>query len=339
MRQTRPLRILVVTNMWPTPDRPMGGIFVAEQVASLRRRGLELDVLFLDGGSSKLEYLRGIGRVRHALAMKPYDLIHAHYVFSGLVALAGRRLRVPILLTHHGIETQRGWTAPLCRWTSRRVERTIVTSQRVQWALGRPDAEIVPCGVDTDLFHPVPQAEARAALGLPADGLLVLFAGMRRPEKRFDLAEAAVKRLQETLPNVSLLVAEAEPHRRMPLFMNAADVLILTSEAEGSPMVIKEAMACNLPVVAVDVGDVAEVVGNTPGCFVVERDAAALAQGLRSALAFGGRTAGRQALLTRPAGAPPLTLAAVAERLEAIYREMADATSPTDTGGKRAHGR
>lgn len=323
----RPLRILIVTNMWPTPDRPMAGIFVAEQVASLRRRGLELDVLFLDGGRSKLEYLRGIGRVRRALATAHYDLIHAHYVFSGVVALAGRRQRVPIVLTHHGIETQQSWTAPLCRWTSRCVERTLVTSRRVQAALGRPDAEIVPCGVDADLFQPIPQRDARAALGLPPDQRLVLFAGMRRPEKRFDLVEAAVNQVQKDFADVRLLVAEVEPHERMPLFMNAADVLILASEAEGSPMVIKEAMACNLPIVSVDVGDVVEVTGDTAGCFVVQRDVEALAEGLRAALAFGRRTAGREVLLRRPPGAAPLTLRAVAERLEAIYRELAGATA------------
>lgn len=338
MTRSEPLRILVVTNMWPTPAQPMAGIFVAEQVASLRRRGLALDVLFLDGGRSRFEYLVGIGRVRRALASGRYDLIHAHYVFSALVALAGRRSRVPVLLTHHGVETQRSWTAPLCRWTSRRVERTLVTSRRVQAALGRPDAEIVPCGVDTDLFQPIPQAAARVALGLPADQRLVLFAGMRRPEKRFDLIEVAVSQVQKSLADVTLLVAEIEPHERMPLFMNAADVLILASEAEGSPMVIKEAMACNLPIVAVDVGDVSEVIGETAGCFVVQRNIAALAEGLRAALAFGRRTAGRQALFQRPPGAPPLTLVAVAERLEAIYRELAGVTVLTFPGGDVGHG-
>ena len=229
MTPTRHPRILVVTNMWPTPDRPMAGIFVAEQVASLRRRGLELDVLFLDGGRSKLEYLRGIRRVRRALATTCYDLIHAHYVFSGMVALAGRGSRVPVLLTHHGIETQQGWTAPLCRWTSRWVERTIVTSRRVQRALGRPDAEVVPCGVDTDLFHPIAQGEARAALGLPADRRLVLFAGMRRPEKRYDLAEAAVNRLREALPDVSLLVAEAGAAAVQPVRANVPRTSVTAS--------------------------------------------------------------------------------------------------------------
>jgi len=290
----------------------MSGIFVAEQVESLRRRGLTIDVLVVNGAAGWGEYLRGFGRVRRAVRAEDYDLIHAHYVFSGIMALAQRR--VPVLLTQHGIETQRGWTAPLCRWTSRHVARTIVTSRRVRDALGRADAEIVPCGVDTDLFRPMPRAEVRSLLGLDPHALLVLFAGMRRPEKRFDLVEAAVGHLQATEPTVELVVAEAEPHERMPLFMNACDVLVLASEAEGSPMVIKEAMACNLPIVSVDVGDVAEIIGGTAGCYLARREPADLAAQIGNALSFGGRTAGRDAIM-------PLSLDVIAARLERVYRE------------------
>ena len=99
----------------------------------------------------------------------------------------------------------------------------------------------------------------------------------------------------------------------MPLYMNACDVLILASEAEGSPMVIKEAMACNLPIVSTDVGDVAEVIGGTAGCFLAEPMIPALAARLGQALDFGGRTAGRAAIM-------PLALDAIAGRLEALYR-------------------
>ena len=111
------------------------------------------------------------------------------------------------------------------------------------------------------------------------------------------------------------MVAEREPHERIPLFMNACDVLVLASAAEGSPMVIKEAMACNLPIVSVDVGDVAEIIVGTTGCWLVAREMNALAAGLAQALDFGGRTEGRAAIM-------PLSLDAIAARLEKIYREM-----------------
>jgi glycosyltransferase involved in cell wall biosynthesis len=310
--------------MWPTPRIPMGGIFVREQVDSLRKRGLEIDVLFVNGvEEGKGAYLAGFGEVRRAVGAGAYDLIHAHYVFSGILAMAqsnpltGRGL--PVVLTQHGIETQRGWTAPLCRWTSRRVDRTIATSPIVQAALRLPDVDVVPCGVDTDLFRPVEQGEARAALGLPPGPRFALFAGMRRPEKRLDLIEAAVQKAQQLAaqsggPEIQLIIADNEPHERIPLFMNACDALVLASEGEGSPMVVKEAMACNLPVISVDVGDVKQVIGGTAGCFVVAREVNALAEAVCAALSAGRRTNGRAAVM-------PLSLDGIAERIEAIYRE------------------
>ncbi len=319
-RRETPLRILTVTNMYPTPTAPMSGIFVEEQVASLRRRGLAVDVLVVNGVEEGWgAYLRGFWRIRRALQATEYDLVHAHYVFSGDLLIGQRWLpgvRVPpVVLTQHGPETQIGWTPPLCRWTSRRVARTLATSRRVEQALGLPGVVILPCGSDTDLFQPRPAAEARVALGLPLEAPLVLFCGMpQRPEKRFDLVQAAVDRLRETRPEVRLIVAAGEPHERIPLFMNACDALILASSAEGSPMVIKEAMACNLPIVSVPVGDVEEVIGGTAGCYVAEPEAGALAVALGQALDFGGRTQGRAAI-------SHLSLAAIAERIEQVYWE------------------
>jgi len=315
------LRILTVTNMYPTPTAPMLGIFVEEQVISLRRRGLRVDVLLVNGVEEGWgAYFRGFGNIRRILQKERYDLIHAHYVFSGDLLISQRLIPgvhlPPVVLTQHGPETQIGWTPPLCRWTSRRVTRTIATSRRVEQALGLPDVIILPCGVDTDLFRPMPRVEARAMLGLPPGARLVLFAGMpRRPEKRFDLVRAAVAQLRETLPEAQLIVAESEPHERIPLFMNACDVLILASAAEGSPMVIKEAMACNLPIVTVGVGDTEEVIDGTAGCYLAEPDAGSLAENLVLALAFGGRTQGRETVIQA------LSLHAIAERLEALYRD------------------
>lgn len=323
-QEDRPLRILTLTNMWPTPRIPMGGIFVREQVDSLRKRGLEIDVLFVNGvEEGKGAYLAGFGKVRRKVAEGSYDLIHAHYVFSGILALTQSnpftRSGLPIVLTQHGIETQRGWTAPLCRWTSRRVDRTIATSPIVQSALGLPSVDVVPCGVDTELFRPMEQTEARAALGLPEGPRFALFAGMRRPEKRLDLIEVAVTEAQRLSaqsggPDIQLVIADNEPHERIPLYMNACDALILASEGEGSPMVVKEAMACNLPVISVDVGDVKQVIGGTAGCFVVARELGALAEAICAALSAGRRTEGRAAIM-------PLSLDGIAARIEAIYRE------------------
>lgn len=313
LRPSAPLRLLVVTNMYPTAGRPLLGAFVAEQVESLRARGIATDVLFVDGPGSTWNYAAGPRDLHRALHGTAYDLIHAHYVFSGLIAATQRRL--PIVLTHHGIEAQQGWTAPLCRLASRLADATIATSPAVARGLRTPGATILPCGVDTDLFRPLPQAEARARLGLPAGGRLILFLGAPRPEKRLPLIEAAVERLRADMPEAALLKVHDQLRAAVPFWLNAADVLVLASVAEGSPVAVREAMACNLPVVSTDVGDVRALFDGLPGHFVAAGEAEDLAANLKAALAFAGRTAGRTRIL-------PWSLAAVAEKLEAIYREV-----------------
>ncbi|PKO24160.1 MAG: hypothetical protein CVU38_00290 [Chloroflexi bacterium HGW-Chloroflexi-1] len=316
--QVAPLRVLVVTNMFPTADRPVMGSFVAEQVASLRCRGLVLDVLFVDGPGSKINYASGLSDVRRIALSAPYGLIHAHYVFSAMLTIASTamaRCQLPIVVTQHGIEAQQGWTAPLCRWTSRRTAYTIATSSRVAAALPGVRQEVIPCGVDTDLFRPLPRDIARQALGLPADTPLVLFVGDPRPEKRIPLIQAAVARLQVRLPAARLLLVHGEPRERIPLYMSACDVLVLASTAEGSPMVVREALACDLPVVSTDVGDVPELLDGLAGCHIAAATEEDLADKLAQSLTRRARSTSRARIL-------PWSLDGVAEKIEAVYRKV-----------------
>ena len=122
----------------------------------------------------------------------------------------------------------------------------------------------------------------------------MLFAGdYRRPEKRFDLVEQAMAGVRQVLPDTDLVLLSGRPHDVVPAYMSACDALVLTSALEGSPMVVKEAMACNLPIVSVRVGDVAEVIGETPGCALAEREAGDVAAKLIAVLREPRRTDGR----------------------------------------------
>lgn len=311
------MRVLVVTNMYPNAREPALGTFVRDQVESLRALGVDMNVFFVDGKASRMNYLRAFGGLRKRLRQRPgYDLIHAHYVFSGLVARSQRRL--PVLLTHHGIEVVLGWQGWVCRVVTPWMDRVIVTSEAVQAALPGVKADLVPCGIDVDLFAPGDQAAARQRLGLPEGRRLVLFVGEQRPEKRLDIIRAAVSRLQRSGYPTQLVVATNRPHAEVPLYMNACDVLALASDFEGSPMVIKEAMACNLPIVSVDVGDVAQVIGGTEGCHLCRQDPDDMAAKLGLALERGGRTAGRERVMH-------LSQTAIAERIRQVYSEMLEA--------------
>jgi glycosyltransferase involved in cell wall biosynthesis len=143
---------------------------------------------------------------------------------------------------------------------------------------------------------------------------LVLWAGhYQRPEKRFDIVKAALGIAREKDPSIELVLVTKQPHDVVPTYMNACDALLLVSDAEGSPMVVKEAMACNLPVVSVRVGDVPEVIGGTEGCYLCTQEPADVAEKLVMALSQPRRTNGRENIKHLEQGA-------IARRIKEVYQ-------------------
>lgn len=308
------MKVLVLTNMYPTPDRPFHGTFVEKQVESLRQEGVEVDVLYVDGVSSKLNYIWGFPRLWAKLLTNHYDLIHAHYVFSGIIARA--QFVCPVVLTHHGSQVFQGWQAPLCRVVTPFVDRAIVVSREMKEKGNLSKSCVIPCGVDFELFKPIPQKRARQELGLPLDKRLVLYSGEYfRPIKRFDIVQAAMKLLQGRNPDAELVLVAKKPLKEVPKYMNACDVLVLVSDGEGSPMVIKEAMACNLPIVSVPAGDVPEVIAGTEGCYLCSQDPEDVADKLELALRWGKRTDGR-----RKVGY--MEIGVISRKLVSLYQDL-----------------
>jgi teichuronic acid biosynthesis glycosyltransferase TuaC len=293
-RPTRPLRVLSVTNMYPTHRWPAFGTFVFNEVQSLRRAGVEVDVLLINGRASLWNYLLGPIQLWRALARKQYDLIHAHYVLTGVIT----RLQwgLPVVLTHHGPEVlgYPRWQTWLSKLVTRFFDQVIYRTEEMRHALHDDDGWVIPAGIDLDTFAPRLRSEARAALNLPDDRPLVLWAGEYwRPEKCFGLADDAVQLVKQEIPDVELVVLTKKPQEVVPTFMSACDALVLTSSLEGSPNVVKEAMACNLPIVSVRVGDVPEIINGTDGCDLAERDPADIARKLIAALQPPRRSSGR----------------------------------------------
>ncbi len=317
------MRVLVVTNMYPNPEQPAFGTFVKDQVEALRQAGVAVDVLFINGRKDKLNYLWGIFRFWRTLFRRRYDIIHAHHAISGFVARL--QFLYPVVVTYHGGEVLvhvPPWLRFLARRGLRIFDRIIVVNQREkEFILDVKSVRdsrviVIPCSVNLDQFHPIPLTEARALLELPMDKSLVLWAGEYwQYEKRFELVEEAMDVLKQRCLEAELVLVSGKPHSIIPIYMNACDALVLTSRSEGSPMVIKEAMACNLPIVSTRVGDVPEVIAGVEGCYLVDPVAEDVADKLLRVLQQRQRTGGRDEIKHLGSGS-------ITQRIIDVYNEL-----------------
>ncbi|TMQ01477.1 MAG: glycosyltransferase family 4 protein [Verrucomicrobia bacterium] len=276
------LKILVVTAMYPHAGNQGSGAFVMQQVEQLRAMEHEVDVLHFQGYRSKIEYLKAAFEVRKRTRGAKYDVVHAHYGVTGVAAVF--RSHTPLVVTLHGSDALLGRIEPaISRWVCRRADATIAVSGKIA---ARIPGEIIPCGVDLNTFEPKDRARARKRLGLSGRKRYVLFPfSPARTVKRFDLASGAVNRLAADGLDVELLTVSKVPNTEMPWYYSAADAMILCSDSEGSPTAVKEALACNLPVISTDVGDVAEIVQGIAGVQICRQTSEALAEGLKKVLA------------------------------------------------------
>jgi glycosyltransferase involved in cell wall biosynthesis len=295
------MRVLVVTNMFPSEEEPQFGSFVNEQIEDLRQLGIDIELLYFDGRKGWTKYATAASTIRRRVAQERFDLVHAHYGLCGAAALAQRR--VPVVTTFHGSDFS--GHIPWQVWVSRIVARlSTPIFVNVAGAMRLPaGSAVIPAGVDMALFKPMEREDARRQLGWQVDARYVLFpSGPRVEVKRPDLFEAALSEAKADLPELRGVYLEGYSRERVALIMNAVDVTLLTSDWEGSPVTVRESLACQTPVVSVPVGDVSRVLSGLPGCAVVPRDPAALARALLRALGAGRSTElrARAELTARP---------------------------------------
>lgn len=301
------MKVLIATAMYPTPENPAFGSFVRTQVEALKQAGVAVELLILAGQPRKLIYPKGIVQLRQRLADRSIDLVHAHFSYVGMVART--QWKVPVVVTYHGddllgtVMNEQGEHSRFSEMMvvagqalARTVDASIVQSEEMAAKLApNKRVYIVPHEVDFETFYPVDKTQARSMLGLAPEKKYLLFAA--NPQtlvKHFSLAQAAADQVIQQDPTVELLVVYKETQDRLSLYMNAADALIFPSFQEGSPNIVKQAMACNLPIVATDVGDVRDVIGKTADCYVCPPNPTVLAERLSQVLVHCNRTQGRE---------------------------------------------
>lgn len=329
------MRVLAVTNMYPTPYRMSLGIFVEQQVKGLREIGVKVEVLYLnrfrDGADvySKIReplfyaihrYKPDLVAVMYGgvMAYKVTQLVHNRAV---VVSFCGSDL-----LGENYSGLRRRAASLFGVWCSRRAARTaagvVVKSPNLRRALPSSIPEervrVVANGVDLVKFRPMRRRECQERLGWSQDEFHVLFpSNSGDPVKQPELAKGAVKELVKMGVPAQLHFLKGVSHEMVPTWLNASDVLLLTSRQEGSPNVVKEALACNRPVVSVDVGDVAERISRVKGCHIGKRHAGDLAAKLHAVWQGERVVEGR-------AEVRDLSLEAVAHRLMVFYQERVE---------------
>lgn len=316
----------MVTSKLPGQGKSLDMAPLVRQVESLRDVGAEVEVLEVQG-IKRLKYLQTLPTL-HRLA-RNVDIIHGHYAFCGW--LARSVLSKPVVCSFMGDDVlgtpdaegrvnQKGKAIiASSRKLARMLDAVIVKSQEMAEVIAPVPSHVVPNGVDMKSFTCIDKTEARKQLSLDLEKRYVLFPGNpRNPRKGFDLAEKALEIAKnQSYHDLELVVLWGVAPTDVPVYMNACDAMLMASWIEGSPNVVKEAMACNLPVVSVPVGDVEHLFEGVNGYTICPRDPAAMADGLIEQLATQQPADGRDALLQMK-----LDTSSVALRLLEIYASV-----------------
>ena len=288
--------------------------FITEQVEALEGLGVECR-FFPVNKSGIWGYLMHLKGLKRAIFASRPDLIHAHYGLSGL--LANLQRQVPVVTTYHGSDINDRKVRPLSRLSIHLSAFNIFVSRKILDIVSPKDKfALIPCGINLEDYPEMDKNQARLRMHLSVTEKYVLFSGaFDNPVKNASLAKEAVSGLE----SVKLIELKGYSRTEVAALMYAADALLMTSLTEGSPQVIKEALACGCPIVSVDVGDVKEVTNGIAGCFIVERDPVLIANALKRAFEFGGKTEGRRVIVEKG-----LSNDVIAESILKIYQRTGE---------------
>jgi O-antigen/teichoic acid export membrane protein len=296
------LRVLVVI---PDKEQANGFPFSRRQARFFEKQlHADIEIFYLENRNSVLSLLRSSRKFKKVQQRFNPEVVHVHYgsVASMFTVLNSK---APVVITFLGSDLNptrsEGWLRDLLGRLFSQLSAYFASGlicvsknlrDRLWWR--REEVLIAPLGAELEVFYPMDRQSCRQKLGWTDKGAVVLFNGNNPIVKRTDLAEKTIELLQDRGVDVRLHILSGKiPFEDIPLLLNASDALLLCSDSEGSPSMVKEAMACNIPVVSNDVGDVADRIANVHPGGIYEQNAASLADGLEICIRSGERSNGR----------------------------------------------
>lgn len=308
------VKILKVLSVGSLGTKNQISPFRMQQGESLRKEGLDVEYFNIDR-HGVLGYLRKLPSLRKEIKKNKIDIIHAHYGLSGMLSVLQRK--VPVVITFHGSDIWASNIRKISLIASHLSHWNIFISEKLQsHARGFrvKNSSIIPCGVDLETFYPTEKAQARNINNFDKNQKYVLFSSsFTNKVKNYPLAKDAMK----YIPSAALIELKGYTLEEVNVLMNACDVLLVTSFFESGPLVVKEAMASNLPVVSTQVGDVQEAIQDTAACYLAKYDPTDVADKLKKALEFGKKTNGREKI-------GKYRMDVIARRLKDLYSNILD---------------
>lgn len=294
--------------------------FINDQIEDLEKLGIDCEV-FTIKGKGIIGYLKNLPRYYKVIKKFNPDIIHAHYGLIGLLAVLQKK--VPVIVTFHGgdiyKEQSNHFLLSLSLMASLLSSVNIFVNAKIPYFFRLKKHFVIPCGVNMEVFKPMDSRRMRLKYKLTKKNKYILFASnFNNNVKNYILAEKAIRLLTDQ----KIKIIELKGYTRLEVseLMNAVDLCLLTSFSEGSPQFVKEAMACNIPIVSTDVGDVKEVIGNTEGCYITSLEAEDVADKINNSLKFyenNGRTNGRERLIKLG-----LDSKTIAQKIIEVYKKV-----------------
>ena len=254
------MRILIIASGNSSQVSP----FVKEQAESIIKQGISVD-FFLIRGKGVFGYLKNYFFLLKKIKSEKYDLLHAHYGLSGL--LATLQFYVPVIITFHGSDVNMKKNYLFSRIASRLSTNNIFVHKNLPERLKifRKTVNIIPCGFNNNLFFPIPKNKARNMLDWKKSTHYIVFSSaFDNKIKNVQLAKLAISNIN----NCKLIELKGYEKEQINLILNASDLLLVTSLSETGPIIVKEALACNCPVLSTDVGDVKNLIQNVQNCYI-----------------------------------------------------------------------